>query len=804
MLNTLRNKSHWGAPMKGVLATFLLAGGGAVLAAPITVNLCATTGTTSLPGAVTAPVYGYASGACPATVAAPGGPVIAVDVGDVVTVNLTNSLTEASGMLFQGQGLPTDLTGATASGGTKSYTFTAAHPGTYLYQAALLDNAEHQVAMGLYGALVVRPVSAPVPASASGASTLPDDLTGTVLTDTAATFTSAMVGGTLTNTTDVSSCTVTGFTATTLTCALPLAGGTLNSWVAGDGYTVSYSAPGPLQAYDDANTVYQDEAVLVLSELDPALNAAGAAFDMRNFAPKYFLINGKAYPQTDPIASAAGNNLLLRYVNAGAKHHSMGVLGLRQNFIAKDGSLLPQLTHNVAAETLSPGQTGDAIAAIPTPLTVASKFAVYDASLSLHNGSAAGMGGMMTFVAAGAGSAVTTPVTSAVTLTPSKTNGTVDVALAASITSDLTTTVDAAEYFVDTTSGTGTAMGGTFGGTTAAVNATILIADLALLGPGNHTYYVHGHDVLGNWGAFSSAVLNLDKAGPVTSALTLTPNPSSGTVAVALSATGNDSATGGSNVIAAEYTVDGGAPTAMTPGGAVAPVRSLTATIPSGLSAGPHSVAVRSQDALGNWGANATIVLNVAAAGGPVTDTVTATPNPNNGTLPFNATLSVVRVKAHMQSTGSIIRGAEGFIDTNPATTVRGFRFAATDGAWNSASENGFADIPLATINALTSGNHSICVRGRDATGRWGATTCITLIIERIAPTISAATLSATTVAFGTAVTLNVTAADNAGGTGISGGQFWIDGTARRSAADNDECDTFAMLANRAMSAFRV
>ncbi len=42
---------------------------------------------------------------------------------------------------------------------------------------------------------------------------------------------------------------------------------------------------------------------MVLSELDTALNtvATPASFDMRNFNPKYFLINGKAYPGTDPL-----------------------------------------------------------------------------------------------------------------------------------------------------------------------------------------------------------------------------------------------------------------------------------------------------------------------------------------------------------------------------------------------------------------------------------------------------------------------------------------------------------------------
>ncbi len=122
---------------------------------------------------------------------------------------------------------------------------------------------------------------------------------------------------------------------------------------------------------------------------------------MRKFAPKYFLINGKP-TRTPPNSQHCRRQGVLRYVNGGAKHHSMGVLGLRQVFVAKDGSTLPTLNHNVAAETLAPGQTGDAIVTVPAAATTASRFAVYDASLSLRNSNLAGFGGMLTFVAAGA------------------------------------------------------------------------------------------------------------------------------------------------------------------------------------------------------------------------------------------------------------------------------------------------------------------------------------------------------------------------------------------------------------------
>lgn len=739
MLNMMPNQSKWGVLLHGVLAAFLLAGSGAALAAPVTVDLCATTGSVTLPAATGAiNILGYAAGVCSttATASAPGGPVIDVNVGDVVTVNLYNSLSEATGLLFQGQSMVPDTTGAAAATGAtygaKIYTFTATSPGTFLYEAAPLPNAEYQTAMGLYGALIVRP--APVPLT--GISVTPATTGSVTRADAAATYTS---GSNVVVDTAVSS--------TDLGAVVNGPGIPFGTTITAVTDSVSFTMSARASAAYGASTVFNDEAALVLSEIDPALNnsASPAAFDMRNYAPRYFLINGKAYPDTAPIASAAGNKVLLRYVNAGVKHHSMAVLGLRQNFVAKDASLLPTLTLNVAAETLAPGQTGDAVATVPA-VTSASKFAVYDGNLALHNnGADNAFGGMLTFVIAGTGSAATGPTTSAVALTPNPTNGSVSVALSASISSTLST-VAAAEYFIDTTGAAGTGCPMTLGTMVSAMipisGASLPCRDLASLTSGNHTVYVHGQDATtptGQWGAFSSAVLNLDKAGPLTSGLTLTPNPSSGSVGVALNATGNDSATGNSNIAAAEYSIDGGTAVAMTVN-VSAPIASLSANIPAGLSAGAHTVAVRSQDALGNWGGVATITLNVVA-GGPQTSAVSATRNPNNGALPLNASQPVVRVTATMTSTGSTVNAAEGFIDT-VGSNGTGFPFLPGDGVWNGPSETGYADIPLATINALPAGNHTIYVHGKDATGNWGATATTILVIDKAAPTVSAVTLT--------------------------------------------------------------
>ena len=79
----------------------------------------------------------------------------------------------------------------------------------------------------------------------------------------------------------------------------------------------AYGAPAGYPA-----TSYDDDAVLVLSEIDPALNANPTTFDMRNFAPNYRMFNGKPYPAADPISTDQNHNVLLRYVNVGSQMHA--------------------------------------------------------------------------------------------------------------------------------------------------------------------------------------------------------------------------------------------------------------------------------------------------------------------------------------------------------------------------------------------------------------------------------------------------------------------------------------------------
>lgn len=761
------NPRLWIAVVALLAAVVLLPG--RAHAANVTVDLCATTGTISVPAtpaAVSVPILGYVAGDCTtaATATAPGGPVVSVAVGDQVTVNLHNNLGETTGLLFQGQSIVPDLAG-TAGGTVKSYTFTAGLPGTYLYEAALLPNAQHQVAMGLYGALIVRPAAG--------------------------------------------------------------------------------------QAYD-GNTTYDEEAVLVLSEIDPALNASPAAFDMRNYKPKYWLVNGQVYPNTASFTTAAGHNVLLRYVNAGMQHHSMTALGLTQKVIAVDGSLLAD-AHTIVAETIAPGQTLDAIATVPPAAAAGSKYPVYDGNLVMRNSNTAGFGGMLTFLSIAPGVAgpdTQGPDTAAVTLSPNRTNGAAAVALAATVSDAAkgNSNVSAAEYFVDTAgaNGTGTALGGTYGSPTVNVNGTLSPAALAVLASGSHTIYVHGVDALGNWGSFNFAVLTLDKSGPQTTGLALSTNPSNGTVAVTLTGTANDSTTGGSNAAAAEYFVGtpgtSGTGTPLALNTTSSPVASLSATIAAAsinaLPTGSYVLNVHSRDALGNWGAFATINLNVDKAA-PTVSAVTAKPNPTNGLISGSASQPAVQVDATFvdagptlaASIGAVADGTSGTADgtpsgIDPSMPVRAFIplvmstndqeqvaaaavtsgnsfvqaaeafvyvandhvpaaseygtgsvFTANDGSFNSATEAGRTPIPLNTILQLTDGNHNVYVHAKDSAGNWGPVTTLVLVVDKVAPTFTGITLAPNTFALGTVANVVLTlngAADNVGGTGIGGGEYWF------------------------------
>lgn len=181
-------------------------------------------------------------------------PVLCVTEGDTVTVVLNNTLPTPVSIMFPGQenvladgalaqpqfdglGNLVSLTTTAPPGGSITYSFVATHPGTFIYQSG--TNSGIQVPMGLFGALVVRPVAGPF--------FVYDD------------------------------------------AALPHTSEFNHGWM------------------DSMDMYYSGENLVLQSEIDPYLSAAAEKwveqgqpfnFNMNNYHPRYWFLNGRGFPDT--------------------------------------------------------------------------------------------------------------------------------------------------------------------------------------------------------------------------------------------------------------------------------------------------------------------------------------------------------------------------------------------------------------------------------------------------------------------------------------------------------------------------
>ncbi|GAA5035465.1 hypothetical protein GCM10023258_37340 [Terrabacter aeriphilus] len=646
-------------------------------------------------------VWGYSTTEAGAATAP--GPVLVVREGDKVTVTLHNGLTQPTSLAFPGQpataftaGLPTtERLQGVAGGGTATYAFTAGRPGTFLYEAGHTSDGARQVAMGLAGALVVLP-----------------------------------------------------------------ADGT---------------------AYGHA---YQDEAVLVLSEIDPRLNAHPDTFDMREFSPAYRLINGKPYPVTDPVPTDQGHTVLLRYVNAGSELHTMSTLGGEQDVLTHDAHPLAFPEPSVVVP-VEPGVTTDVLVAMPSGPEA--KVAVYESAARLDNAGqttadpmALAFGGMLTFLDTNApppSSDEVGPVSTGITATPNPADGTGAVTVTAMV-SDTTTGghfVAGAEFVVDDAVtvgvGFGTPMSGTFGTSptttvTGSIPAVATAADCAgpippvdlhCLTSAKHTVFVRGVDSEGKWGVIGSVVLNLAKAGPQTTALSVSPRPASGKGAVTVSATGDDTAAGGT-ITAAEYFVgaagtDGqGVPMSLNRVATkVAETGTIAATTVAALGEGTTQVWVHSRNSQNIWGPAVPVDLTVDLTA-PAVNASTVGPNPTNAVVSSRSYPGYLVVSAELQDRDaanglqSTVTAGEAFIDPTSTTPVfgKGLSLIAVDGAFDSPTEQVYGLIPLTQVKAMAPGEHKVYVHAKDAAGNWGALTLdnalVRLLVDKTAPVLGALT----------------------------------------------------------------
>jgi hypothetical protein len=319
---------------------------------------------------------------------------------------------------------------------------------------------------------------------------------------------------------------------------------------------------------------YDQDEVLLFSAIDPALNANPAVFDgakVINWVPQYFLINGKAHPETAHILFGTGQNVLLRLVNAGLETVVPTLEGgIYMDLVAEDGNRYPHPLIQYGVE-LPAGKTLDAMINV----TNAGSYALYDRALHLTSGVATG-GGMLTYLDAAAGAGILQ--LGAATYSVVEGGGSLTVAVTrvggsvGAVAVDYATANGTATAGSDYTAGNGTL---TFGdGVSDPQNITIAVADDTDY-EGNETFTVNLSNPTGGatLGTPSSAVVTIidNEEGPGAlqlSAATYSVGEGGGSLTVAVTrvggsvgavtvdyATANGTATAGSDYTAAGDTL---------------------------------------------------------------------------------------------------------------------------------------------------------------------------------------------------------------------------------------------------------
>ncbi|WP_103343842.1 multicopper oxidase domain-containing protein [Amycolatopsis sp. CA-126428] len=191
-----------------------------------------------------------------------------------------------------------------------------------------------------------------------------------------------------------------------------------------NGHPVAGDPPGTKYAYNDGDgsTRYTREFGFMMTEIWSEAHYRDAHIqttDWTDFAPSFWALNGRCYPDTlapngNPTSTAAGrlqyqpnsslitanegDRVLLRVANLGYQNHTLTADGIDLTLVAKDAALLAgrdgskhYLTGN--SVEVGPGESRDVLFTAPGPGT----YLLYDRNYAyLDNGGGGGYGGQMT------------------------------------------------------------------------------------------------------------------------------------------------------------------------------------------------------------------------------------------------------------------------------------------------------------------------------------------------------------------------------------------------------------------------
>lgn len=205
-----------------------------------------------------------------------------------------------------------------------------------------------------------------------------------------------------------------------------------------DGIVYIKAANGRAYDGDGGATGFQRQYTLLLNEVDTAphdLLIGVQEFNWSDYKPNYWLINGRAYPDTilrdqelpgsdfdygdpdlgytQPVSSLiqlnAGETALLRFASLGYEQHTMQLLGPAMTVVGHDATFLNANIYQTHSIHLGPGEARDALwtapaysATLPGGSDPVGNYNVYwlrnRNAQRLRNGALPGLGGMMTQV----------------------------------------------------------------------------------------------------------------------------------------------------------------------------------------------------------------------------------------------------------------------------------------------------------------------------------------------------------------------------------------------------------------------
>jgi hypothetical protein len=311
------------------------------------------------------------------------------------------------------------------------------------------------------------------------------------------------------------------------------------------------------------------------------------------------------------------------------------------------------------------------------------------------------------------------PTVSSVAAAPNPQTGGGSVTLTATVddTSSGNSIIQSADYKLGTGAWTPmSAADGTFDSPTE--NVTAVLAAPVVDGP--YSLCVRGTDSANNTSTEQCTTLNVDSLGPVTSTVAVVPQIVGGGVNVDLTATVDDSTTGGSDIQSAEFSINGvdWAAMAAQDGTFDSPSEAVIASFSSPAAHGDVNVCVRGTDAAANTGSQSCTTLTVDSMG-PLTSAVLLDPNPADA-------LAQVTLTADVDDS------------TTGNSNLASAEYQVAGGSWSPmAAQDGTFDSPNEAVTAQFTAPDSsptieVCVRGSDTFGNTGSAVCDQLEVSSI------------------------------------------------------------------------